>query len=82
MNHFDGTLNAAGNASLDVNLTNETLVVTPEVPNTFFPGPITFEVRNFIDVKGSVNDDTIVGSNGEVNFFFGTTGSDSYDGVG
>ena len=81
-NIIDGTLNAAGNASLDVNLTNETLVVTPEVPNTFFPGPITFDVRNFIDVKGTVNDDTIVGSNGEVNFFFGTTGSDSYDGVG
>ena len=81
-NEIDGTLNAEGNASLEVDLTAGTLVVTPEVPNTFFPGPISFNIEGFIDVKGTVNDDTIVGFADDLNFFFGTDGNDEYDGVG
>lgn len=81
-NVIDGTLNADGNASLEVDLTAGALVVTPEVPNTFFPGPISFIIEGFIDVKGTVNDDTIVGFAEDLNFFFGTDGDDEYDGVG
>jgi Ca2+-binding RTX toxin-like protein len=56
-NTIDGS--AGVTASLDVNLANETLLVrgTPV-------GDLNFNVRNFVNVLGSGNADTIVGSSG------------------
>jgi Ca2+-binding RTX toxin-like protein len=56
-NTIDGS--AGVTASLDVNLANETLLVrgTPV-------GDLSFNVRNFVNILGSGNADTIVGSSG------------------
>jgi len=80
-NIIDGELNASGNAFFDINLEEETLIVNPLVANTFFPEPVSFNVINFQDVVGTVNNDTIIGSSDD-NVVVGSGGSDVLDGLG
>ena len=46
---------------------------------SFVSGAISVEIQNFVDVKGTTNNDTIKGDAGD-NVFFGSAGSDVYDG--
>ena len=85
-NTIDGELNAAGNASFAVNLGaggTEAgfgfLTVTPIVANPFFSGPVTFDIQNFDNVVGTVNDDSITGNDND-NVFTGSTGDDTING--
>jgi Ca2+-binding RTX toxin-like protein len=45
-----------------------------------FLGSATFTVENFFNVRGTFNDDIVIGSDTAANRFFGTAGDDFYDG--
>ncbi|WP_415410095.1 beta strand repeat-containing protein [Synechococcus sp. A10-1-5-9] len=77
-NFIDGQLNAAGNGSFDIDLSQDELIVNISTPNV---GPFTFEVINFDNVVGTRNTDSIVGNDND-NIFVGSAGDDTYDGLG
>ncbi|EAR17621.1 putative hemolysin-adenlyate cyclase protein [Synechococcus sp. WH 7805] len=87
-NTIDGELNSAGNARFDVNLGAGgtaagfgILTITPIVANPFFSGPVSFDIQNFDNVVGTVNNDSIIG-NDDDNDFTGSTGDDTISGLG
>lgn len=45
-----------------------------------FLGSATFTVENFFNVRGTFNNDIVIGSDTAANRFFGTAGNDFYDG--
>ncbi len=65
----------SGSASIKVDLGANTL----EVNGTGSPSPLSFKVFNFDNVRGTDNNDTIVGNSND-NVFFGSQGHDTYDG--
>ena len=73
VNTIDGS--GSGTASLDVNLSGNSLIVN----GTGAPSPLNFQVFNFNNVRGTDNNDKIVGNQNN-NVFFGSRGHDIYDG--
>ena len=73
VNTIDGS--GSGTASLDVNLIGNSLIVN----GTGAPSPLNFQVFNFNNVRGTDNNDKIVGNQNN-NVFFGSRGHDIYDG--
>ena len=73
VNTIDGS--GSGTASLDVNLSGNSLIVN----GTGAPSPLNFQVFNFNNVRGTDNNDKIVGNHNN-NVFFGSRGHDIYDG--
>ncbi|WP_198016641.1 beta strand repeat-containing protein [Rubidibacter lacunae] len=61
--------------SFDIDLGANSLVINDVVVGT----NLAFEVINFVDVRGTENNDTILGSSQD-NTFFGSEGSDSFSG--
>jgi Ca2+-binding RTX toxin-like protein len=76
-NLIDGSVAGPQATSFDINLDTNNLTVNG-IPGI---GSSSFFVQNFTDVRGTSNSDTIIG-NGALNFFLGTAGDDSYDGLG
>jgi Ca2+-binding RTX toxin-like protein len=76
-NVIDGTVAGPQTTSFNINLAFNDLTVNG-IPGI---GSASFFVQNFTDVRGTSNSDTVVGD-GARNVFFGTAGSDSYDGLG
>ena len=76
-NVIDGTVAGPQPTSFDINLATNNLTVNG-IPGI---GTASFFVQNFTDVRGTNNSDTVVGD-GARNGFFGTAGTDSYDGLG
>jgi Ca2+-binding RTX toxin-like protein len=74
-NVIDGTVGGPQATSFNINLDTNNLTVNG-IPGI---GSSSFFVQNFTDVRGTSNNDTVVG-NGAGNVFFGTAGNDSYDG--
>ncbi|MGK7880075.1 MAG: hypothetical protein AB4060_08245, partial [Crocosphaera sp.] len=66
---------STGPTSIDVDLGANSLIVN----GTGAPSPLSFKVVNFDNVRGTHNNDTIVGNNND-NVFFGSKGHDTYDG--
>ena len=84
VNVIDGVSDGAifdngGNASFNINLLNDELIVTPITTNSFFPSAVTFEVLNFDNVFGTNNDDTII-ANDDANVVNGFDGDDFIEG--
>lgn len=77
-NLIDGTVPGGGPSSFDVDLLQNRLTVNG-IP--VFPGPINFEVENFVDVIGTGNDDRIRGDN-TANDLTGGSGDDTLIGAG
>ena len=50
-------LDNGDNANFDIDLRVNSLIITPETPNTFFPDPVTFNVVNFNNVVGTGSSD-------------------------
>ncbi|MDJ0599624.1 MAG: hypothetical protein QNJ37_12370 [Crocosphaera sp.] len=73
VNTIDGS--DSGSASIEVDLEANTL----EVNGTGAPSPLSFKVVNFHNVRGTDNNDIIVGDKKD-NVFFGSRGHDTYDG--
>jgi len=73
VNTIDGS--GSGTASLDVNLSGNSLIVN----GTGAPSPLNSQVFNFNHVRGTDNNDKIVGNQNN-NVFFGSRGHDIYDG--
>ncbi len=73
VNTIDGS--GSGSASLNVDLDANSLIVN----GTGAPFPLSFNVFNFDNVRGTDNDDTIAGNSND-NVFFGSEGDDTYDG--
>ena len=73
VNTIDGS--GSGTASLDVNLSGNSLIVN----GTGAHSPLNFQVFNFNNVRGTDNNDKIVGNQNN-NVFFGSRGHDIYDG--
>ncbi|MBD2551481.1 calcium-binding protein [Microcystis elabens FACHB-917] len=76
-NVIDGTVTGPQTTSFDINLATNNLTVNG-IPTI---GRASFFVQNFTDVRGTSNSDTVVGDRAR-NVFFGSAGSDSYDGAG
>jgi Ca2+-binding RTX toxin-like protein len=74
-NTIDASSDTASDASLNVNLANNSLGIN----NVPFVGSQQFEVVNFVNVIGSKNDDTIVGGN-VASKLVGGGGSDTISG--
>ncbi|MDJ0509405.1 MAG: hypothetical protein QNJ64_09165 [Crocosphaera sp.] len=73
VNTIDGS--GPGSASLNVNLGANSLIVN----GTGAPSPLSFKVFNFDNVRGTHNNDTIVGNSND-NVFYASKGHDTYDG--
>ena len=80
-NTISGLLNAAGNGSFDISLRDNSLIINIDTTTPGVPPSISFEVFNFNDVVGTVNDDIITGGNG-VQFLDGEDGNDVINGFG
>ena len=79
-NTIDGELNADGNAAFNINLEDESLEVEIVNPDSvIFGTTFSFVVKNFDDVVGTVNSDSITGDSQD-NVFVGSGGSDLLDG--
>jgi Ca2+-binding RTX toxin-like protein len=76
-NVIDGTVAGPQTTSFNINLATNNLTVNG-IPGI---GSASFFIENFTDVRGTSNSDIVVGD-GARNGFFGTDGSDSYDGLG
>ena len=76
-NFIDGRVAGPQATSFDINLATNNLTVNG-IPGI---GSSSFFVQNFTDVRGTRNNDIIVGNRAR-NVFFGTAGTDSYDGAG
>ncbi|BAY82253.1 hypothetical protein NIES267_17320 [Calothrix parasitica NIES-267] len=74
-NTIDGSTGTSGVTSFDVDLSNDRLTVRdiPVLGNT------TFKVKNFVNVIGTTQDDSIIG-NDEDNIFIGNGGNDFFGG--
>ena len=82
INVIDGFTGGPQPTSFEIDLDGGLLLVK-DIP---FIGDQAFFIRNFINVRGTSNDDVITGSSvpgtqGD-NTFFGSNGNDSYDGAG
>jgi len=82
INLIDGFTGFAQPTSFEIDLGGGFL----QVKNIPFLGDQEFFIKNFVNVRGTTNDDIITGSNiagaeGN-NTFFGTLGNDAYDGAG
>jgi Ca2+-binding RTX toxin-like protein len=82
INVIDGFTGGPQPTSFEIDLDGGLLVVR----NIPVIGDQAFFVKNFVDVRGTTNDDFITGCSfsgiqGD-NTFFGTSGNDSYDGAG
>ncbi len=75
-NLIDGQVAGPQVTRFDIDLSANRLDVL-DVP---FLGTASFVVENFRDVRGTANDDTIIGD-AQDNSFLGTTGNDIYDGL-
>ncbi len=75
-NLIDGQIAGPQLTRFDIDLSANRLDVL-DVP---FLGTASFVVENFRDVRGTANDDTIIGD-AQDNSFLGTTGNDIYDGL-
>lgn len=73
-NTIDGS-NSAASISIAVNLATNSLIAN----NTAVPSNTSFAVENFVNVIGTLNNDTIVGNSGN-NVLNGQAGNDSLDG--
>jgi len=69
------------NATFNVDLENNSFIITPFTTNTFFPAPITFAISNFNDVRGTNRDDVIIGDD-SANILRGADGNDEIEGRG
>jgi Ca2+-binding RTX toxin-like protein len=76
-NLIDGTVAGPQATSFDINLATNNLTVNG-IPGI---GSASFFVQSFTDVRGTGNNDSVVGD-GARNIFFGTVGTDSYNGLG
>ena len=76
-NLIDGVIPGGGPANFVVDLSINDLTVAG-IPGL---GAAAFKVFNFVDVNGTVNDDTIVGDDAD-NIFGGSEGDDLLDGKG
>ncbi len=76
-NTIDGSTGTSGVTSFDVDLSKETLTVR-DIPPL---GDVTFSVKNFVNVIGTTQNDTIVG-NDEDNIINGFGGRDYLTGKG
>jgi len=76
-NFIDGQIVGPQTTSFVIDLAAQTLQVNG-IP---FLGSANFQVANFRDVRGTLNNDSIRGD-AAGNTFFGTRGNDTYDGVG
>ncbi|MFM7239277.1 MAG: beta strand repeat-containing protein, partial [Cyanobium sp.] len=74
-NVIDGSVAGPQSTSFNINLATNNLTVNG-IPGI---GSASFFIENFIDVRGTSNDDTIVG-NANANSFFGGGGNDSLTG--
>ena len=72
-------LSNGNNATFNVDLENDSLIVTPFTTNSFFPAPITFAISNFNDVRGTNRDDVIIGDD-SANILDGADGDDFIEG--
>jgi Ca2+-binding RTX toxin-like protein len=82
INVIDGFTGGPQPTSFEIDLDGGLLLVK-DIP---FIGDQAFFIRNFVNVRGTSNDDVITGSSvpgtqGD-NTFFGSSGNDSYDGAG
>ena len=77
-NTIDGQLNAAGNAAFNVDLSAESLDVNL-IQGALAGTTFSFNVENFDDVVGTVNDDTIRGNDNN-NVIGGSAGNDVING--
>ena len=75
-NVIDGTVGGQQATSFKIDLATSNLTVNG-IPGI---GSSSFFVQNFTNVRGTSNNDTVVGD-GAGNVFFGTAGNDSYDGL-
>lgn len=75
-NLIDGS-SGSGQASFEINLGANSLIVN-DIP---FLGTLTLTVENFVNVRGTPNDDTIAGNSG-ANFLDGWSGDDILIGRG